>query len=145
MRFHVQTTGMTLPSTEPLNNIGRSAIQGLPQFWRGVSLCISILMMRPTRRPRKRRLSRIPADAADHSDRDGRRKHRRSPCRFILSRISHGGDDEAGICVCREYRSHGGLVSAVESGWLHREISNYNNKYQGYRNRRDEGRRCETS
>ena len=24
----------------------------------------------------------------------------------------------------------GGLVQAVESGWLHREISKYNNKYQ---------------
>ena len=24
----------------------------------------------------------------------------------------------------------GGLVQAVESGWLHREIASYNNKYQ---------------
>jgi methylmalonyl-CoA mutase N-terminal domain/subunit len=29
MRFHVQTAGITLPSIEPLNNIARSALQGL--------------------------------------------------------------------------------------------------------------------
>ena len=29
MRYHVQTAGVTLPATEPLNNIARSAIQGL--------------------------------------------------------------------------------------------------------------------
>jgi methylmalonyl-CoA mutase N-terminal domain/subunit len=29
MRFHVQTAGLTLPATEALNNIARSAIQGL--------------------------------------------------------------------------------------------------------------------
>ena len=29
MRFHVQTAGVTLPATEPYNNIARSALQGL--------------------------------------------------------------------------------------------------------------------
>ena len=30
----------------------------------------------------------------------------------------------------RKIEDMGGLVSAVENGWLHREIANYNNEYQ---------------
>ena len=35
MRYHVQTAGQTLPATEPLNNIARSAIQGLAAVFGG--------------------------------------------------------------------------------------------------------------
>jgi methylmalonyl-CoA mutase N-terminal domain/subunit len=130
MRYHVQTAGVTLPATEPLNNIARSAIQGLAAVLGG---CQSLHI-----------------DSFDEAY-----SAPTEEAALVSLRTQQIIQTETGVCSTVDplagsyYVEHltdqmvqrifdyikkieglGGLVQAVESGWLHREIANYNNKYQ---------------
>lgn len=130
MRFHVQTAGVTLPATEPLNNIARSAIQGLAAVLGG---CQSLHI-----------------DSFDEAY-----SAPTEEAALVSLRTQQVIQTETGVCstvdplagsyyveyltdqmvqrifdYISKIEGLGGLVQAVESGWLHREIVNYNNKYQ---------------
>lgn len=130
MRFHVQTAGVTLPATEPLNNVARSAIQGLAAVLGG---CQSLHI-----------------DSYDEAY-----SAPTEEAALLSLRTQQIIQAETGVCstvdplagsyyvehltdeMCRRIFDYikkieemGGLVKAVEDGWLHREISNYNLEYQ---------------
>jgi methylmalonyl-CoA mutase N-terminal domain/subunit len=130
MRNHVQTAGVTLPATEPLNNIARSAIQGLAAVLGG---CQSLHL-----------------DSYDEAY-----SAPTEEAALISLRTQQIIQAETGVCstvdplagsyyveyltdqmaerifdYIKKIEGLGGLVQAVESGWLHREIANYNNEYQ---------------
>ncbi|MGP8051146.1 MAG: methylmalonyl-CoA mutase [Desulfobaccales bacterium] len=130
MRYHVQTAGVTLPATEPLNNIARSAIQGLAAVLGG---CQSLHI-----------------DSFDEAY-----SAPTEEAALVSLRTQQIIQAETGVCSTvdplagsyyveyltdqmvkrifdhlEKIEGQGGLVQAVESGWLHREIANYNNRYQ---------------
>lgn len=130
MRFHVQTAGVTLPATEPLNNVARSTLQGMAAVLGG---CQSLHI-----------------DSYDEAY-----SAPTEEAALISLRTQQIIQAETGVCstvdplagsyyvehltdemtnrifdYIRKIEDMGGLVKAVEDGWLHREISNYNLEYQ---------------
>ena len=126
MRFHVQTAGVTLPATEPLNNVARSTLQGMAAVLGG---CQSLHI-----------------DSYDEAY-----SAPTEEAALISLRTQQIIQAESGVCstvdplagsyyvehltdeMCKRIFDYiqkiedmGGLVKAVEDGWLHREISNYN-------------------
>ncbi len=130
MRFHVQTAGVTLPATEPYNNIARSAIQGLAAVLGG---CQSLHIdsydeaySAPTEEAalislRSQQIIQAETGVVNTVDPLAGSYYVESLTDEMVKRI------EAAIA---KIDAMGGLVKAVESGWLHREISSYNWKYQ---------------
>lgn len=130
MRFHVQTAGVTLPATEPYNNIARSAIQGLAAVLGG---CQSLHIdsydeaySAPTAEAalislRTQQIIQAETGAVDTVDPLAGSYYVESLTEELAARI------EARIA---EIEGMGGLVKAVESGWLHRNISAYNLTHQ---------------
>lgn len=130
MRFHVQTAGVTLPATEPYNNIARSAIQGLAAVLGGCqSLHIDSFdeaYSAPTEEAalislRTQQIIQAETGVVNTADPLAGSYYVESLTDQMTERI------EAKI---QEIERLGGLVQAVESGWLHRLISAYNFKHQ---------------
>jgi len=130
MRYHVQTAGVTLPATEPLNNIARSAIQGLAAVLGGCqSLHIDSFdeaYSAPTEEAalislRTQQIIQAETGVCSTVDPLAGSYYVEYLTDQMVTRIFDYVEKIEGL---------GGLVRAVESGWLHREISNYNNKYQ---------------
>ena len=130
MRFHVQTAGVTLPATEPLNNIARSAIQGLAAVLGG---CQSLHIdsydeaySAPTEEAalvslRAQQIIQNETGVVDTVD-------PLAGSYFVESLTEEIGQRIFGFI--EKIEDMGGIVEAVESGWLHREISKYNQRYQ---------------
>ena len=130
MRFHVQTAGVTLPAIEPYNNIARSAIQGLAAVLGGCqSLHIDSFdeaYSAPTEEAalislRTQQIIQAETGVVNTADPLAGSYYVESLTAQMAERI------EAKI---EEIENMGGLVKAVESGWLHRLISTYNFKHQ---------------
>ncbi len=130
MRFHVQTAGVTLPAAEPLNNIARSAIQGLAGVFGG---CQSLHIdsydeaySAPTEQAalvsiRTQQIIQAETGVMNTVDPLAGSYYIEDLTREMEKRIFNYVD---------MIEEMGGLVAVVENGWLHREISNFNNKYQ---------------
>lgn len=130
MRFHVQTAGVTLPATEPLNNIARSTIQGLAAVLGG---CQSLHIdsydeaySAPTEEAalvslRTQQIIQNETGVVNTVDPLAGSYYIESLTRQMVERIRD---------YVQKIEDMGGLVAAVESGWLHRQISTYNNAYQ---------------
>jgi methylmalonyl-CoA mutase, N-terminal domain len=130
MRYHVQTAGVTLPATEPLNNIARSAIQGLAAVLGGCqSLHIDSFdeaYSAPTEEAalvslRTQQIIQAETGVCSTVDPLAGSYYVEYLTDQMVKRIFDYIEKIEGL---------GGLVQVVESGWLHREIANYNNKYQ---------------
>jgi methylmalonyl-CoA mutase N-terminal domain/subunit len=130
MRFHVQTAGITLTKVEPLNNIVRSAIQGLAAVLGGAqSLHVDSFdeaYSAPTEESalisiRTQQILQVETNVVNTVDPLAGSYFVEYMTREMAGRI-------------REYieliESKGGLVAVVESGWLHREISDFAYKMQ---------------
>jgi len=130
MRYHVQTAGQTLPATEPLNNIARSAIQGLAAVFGG---CQSLHLdsfdeaySAPTEEAalvslRTQQIIQAETGVVNTVDPLAGSYYVEYLTDEMVKRIFDYVEKIEGL---------GGLVSAVEDGWLHREIANYNNESQ---------------
>jgi len=130
MRFHVQTAGVTLPAAEPLNNIARSTIQGLAAvLGGGQSLHIDSYdeaYSAPTEEAalislRSQQIIQNETGVVNTVDPLAGSYYVEHLTDEMTKRILDYIDKIEGM---------GGIVASVESGWLHREISNYNNAYQ---------------
>jgi methylmalonyl-CoA mutase N-terminal domain/subunit len=130
MRFHVQTAGITLTKVEPYNNIARSAIQGLAAVLGGAqSLHIDSFdeaYSAPTEESalisiRTQQIIQTETNVVNTVDPLAGSYFVENMTQEMAKRI-------------REYisliESKGGLVACVESGWLHREISDFAYKTQ---------------
>lgn len=125
MRFHVQTGGITLTKVEPLNNIARSAIQGLAAVLGGAqSLHIDSYdeaYSAPTEQAalvslRTQQIIQVETNVVNTVDPLAGSYYVEYLTREMAKRIRE---------YINEIESRGGLIAAVESGWLHREIAEY--------------------
>lgn len=130
MRCHVQTAGVTLPATEPYNNIARSAIQGLAAVLGG---CQSLHIdsydeaySAPTEEAalislRTQQIIQTETGVVNTVDPLAGSYFVESLTDQMTQRIE---------AYVKQIDDRGGLVRAVESGWLHHKISAYNWKHQ---------------
>ena len=130
MRFHVQTAGITLPATEPLNNIARSAIQGLAAVLGGAqSLHIDSFdeaYSAPTAKAalvslRTQQIVQNETGVINTVDPLAGSYY----VEYLTSELEKRIMD-----FIEKIEGMGGIVSAVEKGWLHNEISQYQFEYQ---------------
>jgi methylmalonyl-CoA mutase, N-terminal domain len=130
MRFHVQTAGITLTKVEPLNNIARSAIQGLAAVLGGAqSLHVDSYdeaYSAPTEESalisiRTQQIIQAETNVVNTVDPLAGSYFVENLTQEMAQRIRD---------YISEIESKGGIVSVVESGWLHREISDYAYKMQ---------------
>ncbi|WP_366924500.1 methylmalonyl-CoA mutase family protein [Metallumcola ferriviriculae] len=130
MRFHVQTAGITLTAVEPLNNIARSAIQGLAAILGGSqSLHIDSFdeaYSAPTEEAalvslRTQQILQTETNVVNTVDPLAGSYYVETLTQEMAKLI-------------REYvatiEAKGGLVAVTENGWLHREISDFAYKQQ---------------
>lgn len=130
MRFHVQTAGITLTAKEPLNNIARSAIQGLAAILGGAqSLHIDSFdeaYSAPTEEAalvalRTQQILQTETNVVNTVD------------PLAGSYYVEYLTDEMGKQIknyIAKIEEMGGIVAAVENGWLHTEIANFAYEYQ---------------
>ena len=125
MRFHVQTAGITLTAVEPLNNIVRSAIQGLAAILGGAqSLHIDSFdeaYSAPTEEAslislRTQQIIGVETNVVNTVDPLGGSYYVEYLTNEMAERIK---------AYISQIEAKGGLVKAVESGWLHNEIAGY--------------------
>lgn len=130
MRFHVQTAGITLTAKEPLNNIARSAIQGLAAILGGAqSLHIDSFdeaYSAPTEEAalvalRTQQILQTETNVVNTVDPLAGSYY----VEYLTDEMAKRIKD-----YIAKIEEMGGLVSAVESGWLHTEIANYAYEYQ---------------
>jgi methylmalonyl-CoA mutase N-terminal domain/subunit len=130
MRYHVQTAGITLTAMEPLNNIARSAIQGLAAILGGAqSLHIDSFdeaYSAPTEEAalvalRTQQILQVETNVVNTVDPLAGSYYVESLTNEMVKRIED---------YIADVESRGGLVKAVESGWMHREIADYAYEYQ---------------
>jgi methylmalonyl-CoA mutase N-terminal domain/subunit len=132
MRFHVQTGGITLTKVEPLNNIARSALQGLAAVLGGAqSLHIDSYdeaYSAPTEQAalvslRTQQIIQVETNVVQTVDPLAGSYYVEYLTREMARRIR---------AYIAEIEARGGIIAAVESGWLHREIADY-----AYRTQKD--------
>ncbi len=125
MRFHVQTAGITLSKVEPLNNIARSAIQALAAILGGAqSLHVDSYdeaYSAPTEQAalislRTQQILQNETNVTNTVDPLAGSYYVEDLTTEMSRRITD---------YIEQIEKRGGLVKCVESGWLHREISNY--------------------
>ncbi|GAB4263659.1 MAG: methylmalonyl-CoA mutase family protein [Deferrisomatales bacterium] len=125
MRFHVQTAGISLTAKEPLNNIARSAVQGLAAILGGAqSLHIDSFdeaYSAPTEEAslvslRTQQILAVETNVVNTVDPLGGS--------YYVEYLTDQMTDKIKDYIAK-LEGKGGLVAAVESGWLHSEISNY--------------------
>ncbi len=130
MRFHVQTSGITLTAVEPLNNIARSSIQGLAAILGGAqSLHIDSYdeaYSAPTEEAalvslRTQQILQAETNVVNTVDPLAGSYYVENLTREMAQRIRD---------YIEEIERKGGLVAVTESGWLHREISDFAYKQQ---------------
>jgi methylmalonyl-CoA mutase N-terminal domain/subunit len=125
MRFHVQTSGITLPSVEPLNNIARAAIQGLAAVLGGAqSLHIDSYdeaYSAPTEQAalislRTQQILQVETGVTRVADPLGGSYYVEALTNEMERRI---------LDLVDQMEEMGGIVRSVESGWLHRRIADF--------------------
>jgi len=125
MRFHVQTSGISLTRVEPFNNIARAAIQGLAAVLGGAqSLHIDSYdeaYSAPTEEAalvslRTQQIIQVETGVVNTVDPLGGSYYVEYLTRELAARIQE---------YIQKIENEGGIVRAVETGWLHREIADF--------------------
>ena len=130
MRFHVQTSGVSLTAQQPLNNIVRAAYQALSAVLGGAqsvhvdaydeALCIPTELSSLTALRTQQIL--LNETRVTHTiDPLGGSYYLESLTNQMAQKIS---------ALLEIIDQHGGIVRAVEQGWVHREISDSAYQYQ---------------
>ena len=130
MRFHVQTAGVTLTATEPYNNIARSAIQGLAAVLGGCqSLHIDSYDEAYSAPTEEAALISLRSQQIIQAETGVVNTVDPLAGSYFVEHLTEEMDRRI-TAYLGTIDELGGLVKAVESGWLHREISAYNYKQQ---------------
>ena len=133
----------TLTAQQPLNNVVRVALQALAAVLGGTQSLHTNGFDEALGLPTERRRHDRAAHAADHRARVGRRRLRRPARRLLRRRVAHRRDRGRGVGVHRQDRRLGGMVAAIEPGFLQGEIEQAAYEYAevGRRRRADHRRR----
>lgn len=130
MRFHVQTAGITLTKVEPLNNIARSAIQGLAAVLGGAqSLHIDSYDEAYSAPTEESALISIRTQQIIQEETNVVNTVDPLAGSYFVEKLTQEMAQRIHDYI-GEIESKGGIVSVVESGWLHREISDFAYKTQ---------------
>jgi methylmalonyl-CoA mutase N-terminal domain/subunit len=130
MRIHVQTAGVTLPATEPHNNIVRSAIQGLAAVLGGCqSLHIDSYDEAYSAPTEEAALVSIRTQQIIQAETGVCSTVDPLAGSYYVEKLTDEMVDRIFDYV-QKIEDMGGLVQVIEEGWLHREISYYNHEYQ---------------
>jgi methylmalonyl-CoA mutase, N-terminal domain len=125
MRFHVQTAGITLTKVEPLNNIARSAIQGLAAVLGGAqSLHIDSFDEAYSAPTEESALISIRTQQIIQTETNVVNTVDPLAGSYFVEKLTQEMAQRIRDYIA-EIESRGGLVECVETGWLHREISNF--------------------
>jgi methylmalonyl-CoA mutase N-terminal domain/subunit len=130
MRFHVQTAGVTLTATEPLNNVVRSTLQGLAAVMGGCqSLHIDSYDEAYSAPTEEAALLSLRAQQIIQNETGVVNTVDPLAGSYFVEHLTCEMTDRI-LAYIEKIDDMGGLVAAVENGWLHREISRYNHVYQ---------------
>jgi len=130
LRFHVQTSGVSLTAQQPLNNIARAAYQGLSAVLGGAqSIHIDAYdeaLGTPTELSsltalRTQQILQLETRVTHTIDSLGGS--------FFVESLTDQLEEKISILL-DELFSMGGIIKAVEKGWVHREISSTAYEYQ---------------
>jgi methylmalonyl-CoA mutase N-terminal domain/subunit len=129
-RFHVQTAGVALTAQQPLNNIARSAYHGLAAVLGGAqsvhidgydeALCTPTELSALTAL-RTNQILQLETRVTNTIDPLGGS--------YFVESLTNQLEGEI-ISLLEKIEKMGGLVRAVETGWIHKEISNAAFEYQ---------------
>jgi methylmalonyl-CoA mutase N-terminal domain/subunit len=130
MRFHVQTAGITLPATEPLNNIARSALQGLAAVFGGAqSLHIDSFDEAYSAPTETAALVSLRTQQIIQQETGVTQTVDPLAGSYYLEYLTAELEKRIEAYI-RRIEGQGGIVAAAEKGWLHREIASYQFEYQ---------------
>lgn len=130
MRFHVQTAGITLPATEPLNNIARSAIQGLAAVLGGAqSLHIDSFDEAYSAPTEQAALVSLRTQQIIQQETGVTKTVDPLAGSYYLEYLTAEMEKRIEAYI-QKIEDRGGIVACVESGWLHKEITAYQFDYQ---------------
>jgi methylmalonyl-CoA mutase N-terminal domain/subunit len=130
LRFHVQTAGVSLTAQQPINNISRAAYQALAAVLGGAqsvhvdaydeALCV------PTEQAalvalRTQQILQFETNVASTIDPLGGSYY----VEYLTNEVERRVSD-----YTAKIETMGGIVSATEKGWLHKEIANSAHEYQ---------------
>jgi methylmalonyl-CoA mutase N-terminal domain/subunit len=125
MRFHVQTAGITLTKVEPLNNIARSSLQGLAAVLGGAqSLHIDSFDEAYSAPTEESALISIRTQQILQAETNVVNTVDPLAGSYFVENMTHEMAQRIRDYV-KTIEDKGGIVSVVESGWLHREISDF--------------------
>ena len=125
MRFHVQTAGITLPSIEPLNNIARAAIQGLAAVLGGAqSLHVDSYDEAFSAPTELSALISIRTQQILQAETGVTRVVDPLGGSYFMEALTDEVETRILQCVGK-IEELGGIIKAVESGWLHRLIADF--------------------
>jgi methylmalonyl-CoA mutase N-terminal domain/subunit len=130
LRFHVQTAGVALTAQQPLNNISRAAYHALSAVLGGAQSVhidgYDEALCTPTE------LSSLTALRTNQIlQLETRVTHTIDPLggSYFVETLTNKVEEET-LGIFAEIEGMGGIVKAVETGWIHREISNSAYAYQ---------------
>jgi methylmalonyl-CoA mutase N-terminal domain/subunit len=130
MRFHVQTAGITLPATEPLNNIARSALQGLAAVFGGAqSLHIDSFDEAYSAPTETAALVSLRTQQIIQQETGVTQTVDPLAGSYYLEYLTAELEQRIEAYI-RRIEDQGGIVATAEKGWLHREIASYQFDYQ---------------
>ncbi len=130
MRFHVQTAGITLPATEPLNNIARSSIQGLAAVLGGAqSLHIDSFDEAYSAPTEQAALVSLRTQQIIQQETGVTKTVDPLAGSYYLEYLTAEMEKRIEAYI-QMIEDRGGIVACVESGWLHKEIASYQFDYQ---------------
>ena len=130
LRFHVQTAGVALTAQQPLNNISRAAYHALSAVLGGAQSVhidgYDEALCTPTE------LSSLTALRTNQIlQLETRVTHTIDPLggSYFVETLTNNVEEET-LRLLGEIEGMGGIVKAVETGWIHKEISNSAYAYQ---------------
>jgi len=130
LRFHVQTAGVALTAQQPLNNISRAAYHALSAVLGGAQSVhidgYDEALCTPTE------LSSLTALRTNQIlQLETRVTHTIDPLggSYFVETLTNKMEEET-LRLLDEIDGMGGIVKAVETGWIHNEISNSAYEYQ---------------
>jgi methylmalonyl-CoA mutase, N-terminal domain len=130
MRFHVQTAGITLPATEPLNNIARSALQGLAAVFGGAqSLHIDSFDEAYSAPTETAALVSLRTQQIIQQETGIIKTVDPLAGSYYLEYLTAEMEKRIEDYI-RKIEDRGGIVAVAEQGWLHREIASFQYDYQ---------------
>jgi methylmalonyl-CoA mutase, N-terminal domain len=130
MRFHVQTAGITLPSIEPLNNIARAALQGLAAVLGGAqSLHVDSYDEAFSAPTEMSALISVRTQQILQTETGVTRVVDPLGGSYYVESLTNAVEKEI-FQFLDKVQTMGGIIQAVETGWLHRLIADFGYQQQ---------------